>query len=141
MVVPFALVAVPAMGAATVWTCDNTSNVREIDLPVGVPSPGGKTATAIYIDDRPDPNGGNALPNAPDGKSIPGDGFVEGPEGTWIYLETDGLAGLQRGGISSLPTTPLTGANDFEICQGGCATWGANQIARGGCTIHDELIF
>lgn len=133
LAVPFALVAVPAMGA-TAYTCDNVSNVKAIDLPVAVPTPGGKQSSTIYYDDRPTGNikaGPVTLPV--------GDGYVQG-EGTWIYFETDGISGLQRGGQSSLPTTPLTGANDFEICQGGCASWGANQTNK-GCSIHDELVF
>jgi len=60
-----------------------------------------------------------------------GNGFVRG-EGTWIYLETNGQPGLQRGGVSTLPTLKVavigTGANDPEICSGQSTT-------------PDELVF
>jgi hypothetical protein len=89
-----------------------------IPFPAGVPTPGGNTATGLYYDDRASGTVG------PIGSPL---GFAAG-DGTWIYLETNGIAGLQRGGHSSLPTTPLTGENDNEI--GACVQ-----------PTPDELIF
>ena len=110
LVLPLALfagasAARPCDNGGIIWGVLNSRGLAFIPFPVGVPTPGGNTATGLYFDDRGQGNLG------PIGSPL---GYLAG-DGTWIYLETNGVAGLQRGGHSSLPDSPLTGVNDFEF--------------------------
>lgn len=93
--------------ALAAWPCENTGRVQFFAFPAPVLTPGGHMASGAYLDDRS--SRGSDVP------PIPLPGAYQG-YGTWVYLETNGAPGLQRGGASSLPTTPLTGANDAEDC-------------------------
>ncbi|MCA1813501.1 MAG: hypothetical protein LC624_06075 [Halobacteriales archaeon] len=87
--------------------------LQYVAFPVEVPTPGGHMASGAYIDDR-----SFQCPLGPvDCNFLLG---AIGGDGTWFYFETNGVPGLQRGGHSSLPTTPLTGENDseFAACAG-----------------------
>ena len=79
-----AAMALPVAAGAGHDTCHST--------PVSV---GG----VIYVDDRP-----------ATGEVVSGGG-ANGGHGTWLYLETNGVAGLQRGGSSI-----LLGDIDRENC-------------------------
>lgn len=109
LLVPLALFA----GADGARPCNNGGliGLKQIDLPAGVPTPGGHTATAVYIDDRAQGTLGPLPVASPTG--------LAGGDGTWIYFETNGQPGLQRGGHGQLPTTPLTGEDvEFAACSG-----------------------
>lgn len=104
-----------ALTAQAARPCDNGGllGLRFVPFPTPVPTPGGHVATGVYVDDRP--AGG---PLVPVGVEWPALGVAFG-DGTWIYLETNGQPGLQRGGCSSLPTGPFGcegAAREFEAC-------------------------
>jgi hypothetical protein len=98
------------MSANAFSPCDSDGplGLTFVPFPASVPSPGGHAASGVYVDNR----GGC---NTDIGCHIPlGLGSVlTGSD--WVYLETNGEPGLQRGGCSSLPDTPLTGSHDCEI--------------------------
>jgi hypothetical protein len=134
MLLPLALVAGtafahPAPGACSATTFLTINSPTPITLPfgtAGVPGNHGDiTASIFYLEDR----GGaavnpvdttlgqvflpsNPLVNGYVSAHRPGYGFGSG---TWLYAESNGFAGLQRGGFSQLPDSPLTGVNDPEI--------------------------
>jgi hypothetical protein len=109
-----------AMMANAGRPCDDSHGLvglQYIPFPAGLPSPGGHTANGLYIDDRAEPctlGGPFCVP------------YVTSGDGTWLYLETNSEPGLQRGGCSGLPTTPLTGANDCEFSS--CATLDPDEL-------------
>jgi hypothetical protein len=123
--------------------CVATSFVQIGPLPQAVTVPASAwgsvdfTADTFYIDDR----GGAAIAQLPANTNIPGTGlpvtgyvgnnrpgYTDG-NGLWVYAETNGVAGLQRGGGSVLNPTGapvLTPDNDFPACNNAS---------------HDTLIF
>lgn len=80
-----------------------------VPFPTPVPTPGGRIAAGAYYDDRPE---GTIL-----GVQSPL-GFLQG-HGTWVYFETNGMQGLQRGGQSDLglPGTPLGNPDTHEFAE------------------------
>ncbi|MCA1814042.1 MAG: hypothetical protein LC624_08835 [Halobacteriales archaeon] len=97
-------------------SCLRFVDVKSVLLPIPIVTPSGHDTQMIYIDDRPD---GDVF-----GLPIR-NGVVHG-DGTWVYFETNGQAGLQRGGVSDLPG--ILGLDFDESC-------------IGQSTISDELLF
>ena len=84
---------VPLVNADHDIGCEPTSadpaTYNIVDLPDG---------TRLYVEERAVPEPANTNP------PIPGSGFVLA-DGTWIYQESNGVDGLQRGG-TSIPCLP-----------------------------------
>jgi hypothetical protein len=105
---------------------DTTELIIILPAPVTLPlsAVGGQdiTASVFYVGDR----GGPAISQLPANTDLPNlivlQGYVGNNRpgyafgsGTWMYAETNGVAGLQKGGFSHLPDSPLTGHSDPEI--------------------------
>jgi len=110
-----------ALGVASGHFCSDTSNVKIISTPVGT----------FYYDDRPTAGVRDFPPVS--------NGMIKG-EGTWIYEETNGIPGLQRGGhgITTAPRLDPLGLaerDDVEICVGGDSPDGHGYVD------HDQLIY
>jgi hypothetical protein len=80
LLVLVAMAAAPALSLCVPTSAD-PGTYNRIDLPDG---------RTFYLEER-----GNPLGTQP---PVPGSGFVLG-DGTWLYEESNGLPGLQRGGI------------------------------------------
>ncbi len=78
MTLALALFAFTGVGSAAEEPCTVTSADPASVITVG----------DIYIEDR-------------DGAGVPGSGLIVGG-GTWVYQESNGLPGLQRGGSSAI---------------------------------------
>lgn len=84
-----------------------------VPFPAPVPTPGGHAATGAYVDNREYVFLGG--PCSCPGPPLRGDS-------TWLYLETNGIAGLQRGGASSVLPCDQVGPldtcdHDYAACQ------------------------
>jgi hypothetical protein len=116
-------VVLVAMAAGAARPCDDAGLVglRFVPFPAPVPTWYGNMATGAYVDDRA--QGDVAVPGVgiPTGVPAPAGGRVWG-DGTWLYLETNGQPGLQRGGASDVlnslpPCAPLNTECDPEWAQ------------------------
>jgi hypothetical protein len=101
----------PCDAGGLVWGILNVHGLTYVAFPAPVPTPGGNMASGAYVDDR----------------GFSNIGFIECPtglvcgDGTWLYLETNGEPGLQRGGFADLAVCdPLLDAglcdHDFAAC-------------------------
>jgi len=104
-----ALLVIPgiaAEGLAEPLPCLRYVSVTVVQLPFAVQTPGGNTTSTLYLDDRPE----GRVPLFP-----VENGVLRG-DGTWVYFETNGVVGLQRGGQSDL--IPPVGELGREDCIG-----------------------
>jgi hypothetical protein len=102
-----------------------------IPFPTALPTPGGHLATGAYLDGR-DHVCVAGVEFCSCGGPAPFGCFVTQGDGTWLYLETNGLEGLQRGGASSV--VPCLGqVGPVETCD--------RELAACETSDPDELVY